>query len=828
MTNHNMIFQIVESTCQGTPVRPSFVVGGGDFVVTVTGREKWEATLKLLSVPRHAYRTEDGDTLTVRWPSHADAIFAADGPLAQYVDAYEVRPQQLQMGRMVQRSIEMGEPAVVEGGTGTGKSFAYAAVCMAMNKRLVISTSNKALQMQLYRKDIPLLLKIYPANTVALAVGKGNYACRARVEDDMSGTLTLSSPEMVDWYTTPELVDWYTTTESGNTEEIPFAVDWQELADITVNDDCTGKMCPHYADCFYYLSKQARLEADVIITNHALLCLHHLYPQARILPNADVMVVDEAHKLPDYARNALGEEMSLGSLERTVNMAASYTDYAHAPAVDAYIADVLALVAKQAYPNQFGLGDSQILAKGNELAQQLEELADNVWDETATPASPGEVRAAKVAQRIRSKAAQVFAVSTETRKGHVRWITPDSSDWKRTTVTLAPYNVSRFIAALAGVGSDDVTEVTPSAKVDHTYCARCHRTLTAATVAILDGKPYGPECIKEADIFGDAERVPLNEWLAMAHETVKAGPITIKKTPVIFTSATLAAPDMAHFLRTCGLPDALQMQVSSPFDYANNALLYVPNGQAPDPKAETYLDWMVEEMGRLVASAGGGAFLLFTSYANLRFAKDAMRVELERTGHQVLVQGELPKLEIAKRFAADGNAVLFGTKSFFEGVSIDGMALRLVVIDKLPFSAPSPLSDAIDRDLRRYAKEELGLANRAVEMYPFFNRAVPEMVIDLKQGAGRLIRTATDKGVMAILDNRLRMSQYGRTQALPALPDAPLVSHAGAVGDFFREIERARILAEMEAKRKAQLRRDTAMIIDTPKFTEGEDGMLWA
>jgi ATP-dependent DNA helicase DinG len=820
MSNHNSIFQIVESACQDTPVRPSFRVEDGHFVAVITGREKWEATLKLLSVPAQAVRTEVGETLTVRWPSHADAIFAADGLLAQHLDAYEVRPQQLHMGRLVQRSIEMGEPAVVEGGTGTGKSFAYAAICMAMGKRVVISTSNKALQMQLYRKDIPLLRKLYPGQTVALAVGKGNYVCRARVQDDFDGTLKLPNMEMV---------DWYNTTPTGNTEEIPFAVDWQTLADITVDDNCTGKMCPHWADCFYYNAKQERMEADVVITNHALLCLHQLYPHAGLLPDADVTVVDEAHKLPDYARNALGEEMSLGSLERTVNLAAPFTGAAHAPAIDALVAEVLEMVAGQKYPQPLGIGDARILGSGAKVAEQLEALANEVWDNTATPGDPSEVRAAKVAQRIRNKANQVWAVSQATRKGHVRWIEPDKDDWKRTSVTLAPYNVSAFIAALAGVGDDPVIEVTGAAKtIDHTYCTRCHRTLTAATVAILNGHPYGPDCIEKVDILGDAERVPLNEWLAMDHEEVEAGPITIKRQPVIFTSATLAAPDMAHFLRTCGLPDALQMQVASPFDYQNNALLYVPNAQAPGVKAEGYLDWMTAEMERLVTYSGGGAFLLFTSYAALNFAVNELAATFRGQGRQVLVQGELPKLEIAKRFASDGHAVLFGTKSFFEGVSIDGMALRLVVIDKLPFAAPSPLSEAIDRDLQRYAREELGMGNKDVERYPFLARAVPEMVIDLKQGAGRLIRTTTDKGVMAVLDNRLRMSQYGRTQALPALPDAPLVSHVQAVGDFFREIERARILAEMEAKRTAQHAKDTAMLIERRTFVEDEEGQLWA
>ena len=333
-----------------------------------------------------------------------------------------------------------------------------------------------------------------------------------------------------------------------------------------------------------------------------------------------------------------------------------------------------------------------------------------------------------------------------------------------------------------------------------------------------------PECIRKADPYGDAVRVELAQWLQMEHKAETATPTPDSmRTPVIFTSATLAAPDFDAFLRDCGLPYALQMQAESPFNYRDNALLYVPNGASPKPNSDEWQPWMIAEIRRLVACAGGGAFLLFTSYANMQAALDALRGTFERDGLTVLVQGELPKLEIGKRFAADGNAVLFATKSFFEGVSIDGDALRLVVIDKLPFEAPNPLNQAQESALQDYARDVLKLRGNQAEWYPFNAFRVPRMIIEVKQGVGRLIRTATDSGVMAILDSRTRQTQYGRNLVLPSLPPARLVGDVVEVGNWYQARRRAAMVAAVPKVEAQPVR-----ILDTARFTEDDDGMLWA
>lgn len=811
-----------EAACIDKPSRPSVTVTEqGAFQLRITGNKaNWDMLTEAAGVPKDAIRDEDGDTLTLRWPSYADIIFGANGLIAQRLDNYEVRLPQLHMARLVQRSIEMNEPAVIEAGTGVGKSYAYAAIAMAMGKRVVISTSNKALQMQLYRKDIPFLCSIFPGKSVALAVGKSNYACRLKCDQGIANQ---------------QLSEWYDDTPDGNVENINFAISWQELSKIVVDDDCAGKHCSLYADCFYYDAKAQRQAADVIITNHALLCLHQLYPGAGILPNADVIVVDEAHKLADYARNALGVEFRLVGVVKLIEAMQPYVEkmsafneaLACAARFEREVGDYLhkARDAKGNVPPQAGLNEATFTT-GNALAQALADLADDVWPENDLPVDDDERKRSRRANKLRNLALKVAQIATP--NALVRWL--ESSDG--VTCKAAPSDVSRFIGELAGV----ITSVATPETIAYTHCARCHRTLTADKIAILDGKPYGPECIKHVDVLGDAETMLLADWLALDHDADVVTPVTSGGRAIVFCSATLAAPDLSAFMRESGLPDALQMIAASPFNYQDNAILYLPSGAAPAPTDALWRDWVIEEMDRLVVASGGGAFLLFTSISMMQYAAQSLRgVWLNR--FNTMIQGEMPKLEIAKRFREDGNAVLFATKSFFEGVSIDGHALRLVIVDKMPFEAPNPLSQAMEADALEFARNH-GYSGKALEMYPFNNLRVPKMIIELKQAAGRLIRTTTDKGVIAVLDSRIRSAQYGRNQVIPALPPAPVFSNADVVADFLRKlrtpprptpvIAATDQLAEKAIKGKRSSWEKTAMPIASTIQYEDDGDVLWA
>jgi len=232
------------------------------------------------------------------------------------------------------------------------------------------------------------------------------------------------------------------------------------------------------------------------------------------------------------------------------------------------------------------------------------------------------------------------------------------------------------------------------------------------------------------------------------------------------------------------------MQALSPFNYQANSLLYVPSGNIPQPggkDASAHQEFVSQELFNLVTASRGGAFLLFTSFSAMNNALRNLRQMFERRNWPVLVQGEYPKLTLVEKFKQSGSAVLFATKSFWEGVDIQGSALRLVAIDKLPFEAPNPLNTAQEAALIDYAKFELELDGNKAKWYPFNAMRVPKMITDLKQGTGRLIRTTEDYGVIAILDPRVRTTDYGRRMVLPSLPPAKLTDDMTVVAEFYRK-----------------------------------------
>jgi len=742
--------------------RPSIQIVDGYWQLIIKGdNAKHFEMVRAACVPVGAESTLDGDTLTVRWPSIADQVFGDDGLIARNLPGYESRLPQIHMARLVQRSIEMGEPAMIEAGTGTGKSLAYAAVAMAMNKRVVISTSNKALQAQLYQKDIPFLCKLFPGKKVALAQGKSNYLCRAKCQDRL-GNVTIKD------YT---LNQWYQETQSGNTEELDFQI--YGLDQWTIGEECTGKRCPFYASCFYYKAKAERREADVIVCNHALLILDRLYPQAQILPPCDVVVVDEAHKLAEYARGALGDEFTPERIKKTLDIA---FDLARdidnmSPTADAEMSlqvfrQELTDYCQGSTDKQVGVKHEQIFEAGQGLAKEMHDIANSIWNPEDAPEDDDSFKLQKKADKIHGLADKIGGFCSPTAPLRVRWIEREKD--KIAKLVNLPFDVSEFIGHMAGF-----TTQTP-AKIDRTACARCGRALTASMVHVLDNTAYGPDCIRHVDLLGDAELMPLSEWLAQTEEPE----VHHNPTAIIFTSATIAAPTLEHFMHECGVDHGFQMVVDSPFDYPANAMLYIPNGETPTPKSAEWQSYAVEDMRRLVKSAKGGAFLLFTSKANLSYAVDHLRDSFKEAGLEVFVQGELPKGEIAKRFRKDGNAVLFATKSFWEGISIEGAALRLVVIDKMPFQAPSPLLKARETTVKN----------------AFGDLHLPEMVIDLKQGSGRLIRRLDDYGVIAILDSRARLTGWGREKVLPSLPPARLTANIYEVDEFYHQRRKAPVV----------------------------------
>ena len=674
-----------ESACKDAPERPSCRVVDGAFVLTITGNsENWANLLQLNGVPSYAIQIVDGDTLRCTWPSHADEIFGTGGLMAQSLPDYTVRNAQLHMARIVQRAIEMRDTAIIEAGTGTGKSFAYAAICMAMDKRVVIATSNKALQTQLYTKDIPFLQTLFAGKTMALAMGKGNYACNLKVQGDGLFAEPVDDEQFMHWY-------WWSDT--GLLEEIDFPLTWELRSAVAVDDECLGKHCPLYDHCYYYRAREARFAADVVICNHALLAQHQV--TGWLLPEWDVLVVDEAHNIVDVVRGTVGSQVNVGALYKHINTARPYVaaeTIQFAEALIQHFRDEVSSDLAPGFNSEVAVHENRTFPAGDKLKAELFNLADMVWDELDTPADTGERKAQKRADRIRSVAYRLgeFLVHSDKR---VRWIQTQQGD--KQTLYSMPYYVGDDMAALSQAA-------------------------------------------------GDA---------------------------TIYCSATLATPDLVPFMESIGCEDALQLVARSPFDYQSNALIYVPSSADPAPRDNEFGGYLRATITALVTASKGGALLLFTSRQQLTAMYSLMANDLHKVHKLTVLQqdGKTSNQELVRQFKADGNAVLFATRSFFEGVDIAGAALRLVVLDKLPFEAPSPLGEAMQR---------------AAGARAFDRVTMPQMIVTLKQATGRLIRADTDRGVIAVLDSRVRL-RWGR-RVFESLPDAPNTYDVTDVAAFYR------------------------------------------
>lgn len=756
------------------------VVQNNQFVLTVPA-EKLQSAKDKFCVPSSAIIKPLGNDVVIRWPSYADEIFQNGGTLAGVLPGYAMRKQQLYAARLFQRSLEMSTTCVIEAGTGVGKSLLYLMIARRMGKRIVVSTSNKTLQMQLAYKDAPLVASIYPSKVVMLQ-GKRNYICEKKLADGDYGVIEES------------LKSWCLATKTGNVQEITFEVKPDEIERITIDDGCAGRACHLFDNCFYYSAKAEAQNADIIIINHSLLAMNTLYPFAKLLPLVDVVVIDEAHELAEYLQKALSTEITTGAIERVMGKEFD---------ISPFIGSTSGYV--------FGKSELEVTVNDNdtfplikELAENIEEEADLLWNRDWTPqlepdysecygdeqCKEAEFQSAKAqyledmkkfrkAKRMRNLAEKLFTVALPTAPGYVRWI-KKANNKTADAVCVAPYSVKNLAMRL----------MAPQIIVrPNNGCACCGATLQNRFF-VLEDEPYCAGCIVDIDIENNAEPATSIDYKPQ---------VAVGEQNFMLCSATLGTPKLEPFMAEVSITDAMTIQVTSPFDYRHNARIYVPNSNAPTAKSgndEKYHPFIVSEIKQLIEASGGGAFLLFTSNKALNYVRDILYPQLFNK-YPVFVQGmKYPKLEIIRRMKDCDNGVLFATRSFFAGADIPGDSLRLVVLDKLPFTAPNPLSNAKGEDLRRWARENLALSEKDLEFYPFNQIAIPEMIITAKQAFGRLIRGMNDKGVVAILDNRALTTDFGRRHLIPSLPDAPIVREISEVKAFF-DSYRNRKIAEL-------------------------------
>jgi ATP-dependent DNA helicase DinG len=679
------------------------------------------------------------------------ALLGPGGALAQVLPGYEARPAQLEMATMVEQALAGGRALVVEAGTGTGKTLAYLLPAAQSGLKVVVSTATKNLQEQLAAKDVPLLHQLGVDAKVAFMKGRQNYLCLLRKEQHEQNPTFAIQDEAAQY---EAIRSWAETTAEGAFSELTTlpesAAIFRELASTA--ESCTGQKCPHYDRCFVFKMRRNAADADVVVVNHHLffadLALRSSSAGdqgAAVLPHYDAVIFDEAHAVEEVATEHFGVSVSS---HRVAELGR----------------DVLRALGQRQNAGRAGAA-----ALANRL---LREGGD--WFSAAMHCRPPEdelrARAPAPARRKGLRAKSATEESSAARDG-ARWVVAPGS--------LAPAEDERqaLLELLRALGA----ELSRNQPGDELQLLERRCSLVASEIALFTpGEAASTkakvdrsgEYDQDAPARGKTPEPPatLVRWAEArsGHLFLHASPLDVAALlqdrlydrigPVVFTSATLAVGGaLSFFERRIGLRDEEgplfptdEAVLASPFDYETHAALYLPKGM-PDPQDPGFAEAVARELRGLVAVTSGRAFALFTSLRNMRAVHGHLEGELAAQGLQVLLQGEKPKRELLRMFK-ERPSVLFASQSFWEGVDVPGEALQLVVIDKLPFASPSePLVAArIDR-LRALGDE------------PFFAYQLPEAALALKQGFGRLIRTARDRGVVAVLDPRMSSKSYGRT-----------------------------------------------------------------
>lgn len=663
----------------------------------------------------------------------ARELLGPGGAFSAELEGYEPRPGQLEAAEAVERVLDGDGVLLCEAGTGTGKTLAYLVPALLSGRKVVISTATKALQDQIAERDLPLVQRVLGTDArVAVMKGLGNYLCKRRYRE-----FVRSEEAVGPSHARPlELMRrWIGDTETGDRAELASLSEstatWLEVA--SGSDTRVGPNCPYFDECFVTQMKRAAEDAQVVIVNHHLffadLALRGPHP-GHVLPDYDAVVLDEAHQIEDIASLFFGVRVSKTQLDRIVSDAARLLGRASAfggpldkgaggatlteceAAQRAFWASFEPLVVDQpraALPADAFSGERRRV--WHRLDSAFEALAAVCTSRAASLGSDLSLREGleQSARRAQSTREQLEAIVAGG-EGRVTWVERAQKAW---SLSSTPVDLSYTLRERL---FDSVPAV----------------VLTSAT---LSTAPHGALADKGAPRPDEAE-----------HDGVSGQ--KREKSPFSFVRARLGIGDGSA---------VEELVVASPFDYARQALLYTPR-DLPPPADARFLDVAADRIAELVELTQGGAFVLTTS---LRSMKGFHQRLLSRIGDRPLwVQGERPKSALLSAFRASGRGVLVATQSFWEGVDVPGAALRLVVLEKVPFAVPTdPVVQA-----RSQALEALGKS-------PFAHLMVPEAAIALKQGFGRLIRRRDDVGIVALLDERVHTRGYGK-RLLSALPPA--------------------------------------------------------
>ena len=650
-----------------------------------------------------------------------ETVFTSDGVLAQATPHFKPRSGQTEMALAVAETISNGGELVVEAGTGVGKTFAYLVPVLLSGQRALVSTATKALQDQLFSRDIPNLVEVLKLPIrVALLKGRGSYLCTLRLSQARQ---SIDASLKIHAHALSKIETWSHSTRTGDLSELSGLDDRSPVIPLVTStrDNCLGSPCPNFKSCHVNLARKDAMAADVVVINHHLFFADLNVREtgmAELLPSVQTVVFDEAHQLNEIGINFLGRHLSTSQLLELTR-------------------DILGAGIQMAR----GLVDWTLICNVMEKATRDLRL-------TVQHARPG---------------------------SRLRWAEPIPDDIETASWLTAMAQLQVALNA-AQTAVDTVSEIAPDfvrlherinmqlALIDHFQEACAEGSVRWLEVGSQLRLVESPLDISMAVQSLMLNRTPEELHKISSHENSVSTDSNTSSRSWIFTSATLGEDEqMKWFTEPCGLSHAQKLRVASPFDYESKSAIYVPKSM-PKPNDATHTRAVAAWVEKYARQLGGRTLVLTTTLNAMRTIGEALTAALGQTGElEVLVQGQGPKRRLMERFREGTQqggmgCILVASASFWEGFDVPGDALQLVVIDKLPFPPPNdPLVEARSQRLECLGKSS------------FSDYSLPEAAVALKQGAGRLIRSENDRGLLVVCDPRLTGMSYGK-RLMSSLP----------------------------------------------------------